>query len=305
MNRLRVLGLALVAVFAMGAVAAVSSASAATLPAFARCVKVPAGTGEFEKSTCEGVAGTKEWLKVFVVGTSLSATEECAETVKAGAGAFENSTCTTVGTGTKSFVRVLKGKAKFESKEGPGFLEKANKEKVECKADKNAGELTGPQTDKVTVTFTGCTALKGAVTCQNTATAGEIVTRPLVSKLGYISMAPVEVGLSLAPEGGGLFVTFECGKKPLSEVVEVGEKAGSGSGDSIIGKMTPINSVMTKAFELNFECTAVAGEQKIQKFVGGLTDVLESKKGAGAWEKSCESSLRDEVTLEEAGTIIA
>ena len=57
-NRVRHLLVAMIAVLAIGAIAADAALAA---PEVNECTKVAAGTGEFEKSTCEGVAGTKEF----------------------------------------------------------------------------------------------------------------------------------------------------------------------------------------------------------------------------------------------------
>lgn len=174
---------------------------------------------------------------------------------------------------------------KFESKSGKSILE-ASKEKIECTKDTNKGEITGPKTDVVVVTFEGCTTASGLVEC---GTKGTIKTNELESELGYINAANKEVGLSLKPKtSGGLFAEFECAG------VKIKVKG------SIIGKITPVNT-LTSTFELVFKC--VSGKQEIEKFEGGLTDVLEVEKG-GKLEEGCETST-DTITTATAGEIKA
>jgi hypothetical protein len=176
-------------------------------------------------------------------------------------------------------------KTKFTSKSGVSILETSG-QKIECKSDTNSGELTGPKTDTVTVTFLKCESVALKAKCQNTTTEGKIVTNVLVSTLGYINKANKEVGLSLSPKAaGGLFAEFECsGIK-----IKVGEGTGKG-GNSVIGRITPVNKVVVppETFALNFKC--VAEKQEVEKFETGTTDVLEAKIGEGEWERACETS---------------
>lgn len=59
LKRFKIVGLCLVAVFAVSAVA--SASASAQVWEWRVCEKVEKGTGEFEKNTCEGAAGTKEF----------------------------------------------------------------------------------------------------------------------------------------------------------------------------------------------------------------------------------------------------
>ena len=70
-NRIRVLLVSLLAVFAIGAVAAGSASGAVRV--WKSCEKVTAGTGQFEKNTCEGAAGTKEWKIVELIAGKTKA----------------------------------------------------------------------------------------------------------------------------------------------------------------------------------------------------------------------------------------
>ena len=62
MKRIRIVGLCLVAVFGISAVAAADASAAA--PEIGRCVKVAAGAGKFSSSTCttEKAGGSFEWM---------------------------------------------------------------------------------------------------------------------------------------------------------------------------------------------------------------------------------------------------
>jgi hypothetical protein len=210
---------------------------------------------------------------------------------------FAMSAVVAVSSASAALPEFSKFPVKFTSTSKASFLE-ASKKKIECTADKNTGEITGAKTDKVVVTFTGCTTLSGLVKCGNTKTAGEIETTALISTLGYIKKAaPTEVGLSLKPATGTLFAKFEC----ATEVIEVGEGTEKG-GDSIIGKITPINT-STTAYTLTFKC--VSGVQEFTKFEAPEPlDVLETKIGSGAWERSCQNS-EDAITLATAAEIKA
>ena len=231
MRNAKTLIVALVAVLAFSAIAA--SAASATLPellnasgkAFSfTCKEEAGGRGEYEtKAKCEKAEGKQ-----------------------------------TAGGKWKRF-----GTNRFTSTSGPSYLEASSK-KISCKADSNIGEITGAKTDLVKVTFTGCTALGGLYKCQNTATAGEITTTWLFSTLGYIKKAaPTEVGLSLAPETGTTFAAVTCTYEGLEEKIEVAEakkasekehEAEAKGGDSIIGRITPINTPVTppEKFSLSF-----------------------------------------------------
>src|SRR5665213_183201 len=241
MNRIRIIGLALIAVFAMSEVAA-SVASAATEPYFS-----------------PGAAGTK-----------------------------------------------------FTSKSGVSLL-KTSGQTIECKKDTNEGELIGTsqKEDKVTVRFTECESLALKEKCQNTATPGEIKTTELVSKLGFITTEEKEeeeVGLSLSPKtAGGLFAEFECSgiKIKVGEGKKT-EEGGKEGGNSVIGKITPVDKAVTppETFKLIFKC--VGEEQEVQRFFGAVKlDVLEAKIGEGGkWEGACETS-EDTILFKVKETIIA
>jgi hypothetical protein len=85
-SRVRHLFVAMIAVFALSAVAS-SSASAA-------CYRVDeAKTGTFEDSSCMVANGTKEYIKVSKLETELAPGEWCAKVEAAKTGSFEDSKC--------------------------------------------------------------------------------------------------------------------------------------------------------------------------------------------------------------------
>ena len=99
MSRVRLIMLSLFAMFAMSAVAASASAAAP-------CLKVvEAGTGEFENSTCAGVAGTKEWIKA-IPATQLKVGEWCARVATPGKGNKDASCVTNAGLEKNEYIKV-------------------------------------------------------------------------------------------------------------------------------------------------------------------------------------------------------
>jgi len=229
--------------------------------------------------------------------------EKCVKVAK-GAGHYSNSTCTTVSEGGEFELEALAaggGGVTFTSKSGLSLLVTTSGATVECEADTNTGKLTGPTTDEVTVTFTKCKTTIGGMNLvcgTKGAAAGTIVTNLLSSKLGFIKKgAPTEVGDSLSPKTPKTFATFECSLGGVTvATIEVGEGAGKG-GDSVIGKITPLNT-STANYTLTFKCATAppSGVQEFTKFEGGALDVLESSTNGGAFERACEQST-DNLTL--------
>jgi hypothetical protein len=160
----------------------------------------------------------------------------------------------------------------FTSTSGAAVLETKAGIPVKCKSDIDEGELTGPKTDTVIVRFKECEAL--GKPCQSDAVAGEIVTKPMVSLLGFIKKA-TEVGIALSPETGTVLAEFECGGAPI--VVE----------GSVIGKITPLKT-KTTIFTLTF--TQTGGVQSPTKLEGEPEDVLFTSIAGGPFEQSGEAT---------------
>jgi hypothetical protein len=261
MRRIRIAGLCLVAVFAMGAVLA-GTASAAN-PEYGRCLKVtPKSTSNYDTAKCIKFAsedpGTEEeklkkgnfkWFKAFGGEKPLE---------KAG------------------FTAKLKPEtiATLETKAGT---------KVTCKALSAAGKYTSLVNVEVNKTdFSGCES--GGIKC-NTSGAGEgiIKVKELEGELGLITKGETSVkdkiGNVLWPKGGtptsgAEFVEFNC------------------AGLTVKVKNSVISPVTSNAMKLiaTVKFTAAKGVQKPTKFLGGPSEFLESKFAAAAYEQSGQSA---------------
>ncbi len=259
MRHFKILGLCLVAVFALVAVAA-SSASAAE-PEWGHCLAQK--HGNYTEGNCATVAtkhgvpdhkGHFEWLGGG--GSSCYAmkhgnyTESACATVatkhgvpdhkghyeKTGGGKF-------TGVGGAGVLKVFLYNCEVEPSENTGKRlphEDCNADngrhgnpqgfgfhgetfgEVECETEHASGEAVG--TDEVTdvhVRFTGCVGLGYPANSKGLA-AGEIEVNPLKGRLGYINKSKHEVGVVLEPAtAGGLFVEFEMEEGEL--IQHVGE----------------------------------------------------------------------------------
>jgi hypothetical protein len=167
---------------------------------------------------------------------------------------------------------------KFASTSGKTTLETVTGLKVVCKKDTATGEVTGPKTDSVTITLIGC-VLNGIVCNTPGVAAGDIVTSPLFSTLGYINKAKKEVGDSLENPTGAPFAQFICGSGLTVTVT-----------GSVIGRIKPINTLIPppKHFKIAFK--QAAGKQKSPKLEGGPIDVLGVSLNGGPSEEAGLSS---------------
>ena len=176
MSRIRVIGLCLIAVLAMGAVV-VDSASASA-PSFGRCIKKAKAEGAgFSEAGCLKAVGTGakfEWTNTILKN-------------KFNGGANTLSTLETVG-GTK----------------------------ITCKAEENENaEFSGEKSvAKIVAKFSGCETSK--IACNSAGEgAGKITTNSLAGSLGYekieaeLSKSKLEVQL-FAEKPGGLLAEFTC-----------------------------------------------------------------------------------------------
>ncbi len=273
MRHMKAIGMALLALFAMGVVAA-ASASAKGLPAIT--------TG-----TCEKHTGVKKYWFTNSTCTTESATKE---------GEYEWSEATNKSVTTKS-------KSTVEPK-----LETANGSIVVCKSDTSTGTAKGTKNiEKVAVTFTGCKAKIGSITetCHSTNPAGgtgEIITKELEGEIGYIEpKANKEVGEDLWPSARTASEkTSHTFEKPFAEF-ECGFFVKNVVKGSVEGKLT-ISGKSTKG-ELVYAKGTNPGEQKIQKLEnveGGVKDVLMSElNSSGSFEEANEQT-EQEVTFGEA-----
>lgn len=221
MRRIKMMGLCLVAVFALTAVA-VSSASAA-LPEFKVCAKVAKNaekkyTGKFSDKLCsttdpksEGKYELAPWSsakKFGVKGKNGVSTldsyipENEAEPWKGG---------TVVGV-------------------------------VSCKSGKSVGEITGPKTTSIQVEFKTCTS-EGKKCTSEGQKAGVIKTKPLIATLGYINKEAKTVGSDVEAADKGVSAEFSC---EGLEIVTVGSVIGVNSGD-----INTISKEGTQTFNVN------------------------------------------------------
>jgi hypothetical protein len=90
----------------------------------------------------------------------------------------------------------------------------------------NEGKAVGKNAvGGVKVTFTECNLFGGAIPCENTATEGKIEVNTLKGKLGYISKSAHEAGLVLEPENKAAgFVSFDCPTAGFDITVGKGNK---------------------------------------------------------------------------------
>jgi hypothetical protein len=211
MKCIKIVGLCLIATFAMSLAAAATAS--AVLPEWGKCVVGGLGTHYTDAGcTQPGAGGTHRW--------------------KPAPASIINHAFTSVGGGAELETTTgLKVNCTSETAHG------------ELSGNKNVA--------KVDATFEGCkTNITGSsVTCTNTnpPTAGEVTTFGLKGGLGFISgkgaaNPPPVVGLSLQPENAPpdfkLLTQFICGG---FLVVRVGQGTSQGHGrDSIISPITPV-----------------------------------------------------------------
>jgi hypothetical protein len=176
MKRMRILGLALVAVFALAAMTA--AGASASKPVWKVCVKSAKNAGEFSDKNCSvSAGGTGKYNLVAGIGKGKG---------------FK-------GKGGKAVLHnVVPGKGDI---------------KVECASFKDAGSVVAPSgVAKVTSTFSKCKSL-GAPCKTEGGKKETITTNSLAGELGYLNKAHTAAGESLTDEaapGSGFLATFEC-----------------------------------------------------------------------------------------------
>ncbi len=184
MRRIKMMGLCLVVVFAVAAVA-VSSASAA-LPEYKVCAKAAKVgkffTGEYTDKLCSAKSGTKTGKYEL---ESWEAAKKKALTGKNGTSTLtsyipENEATPWTG-GTAAGV-------------------------VTCKSGKSKGEITGAKTATIKVEFKTCST-EGKKCTSPSAKTGTINTKQLTATLGYISGG---VGSDVEATDHGVSAEFSC-----------------------------------------------------------------------------------------------
>jgi hypothetical protein len=160
-------------------------------------------------------------------------------------------------------------------------LETVHKAKITCANVAGSGEYTGPKTELLQLTLTGCEEASHGECHDEKQTAGEIVLAPLEGELGTIMAAtnakkpkPPSIGSSLhAHDGEADVTTFVCGSAGNAIVVE----------GAAIAVTTPPDK-MTSAFTLAL--AAKKGKQKPEAFEGGATSTLLASLAGGAPERA-------------------
>jgi hypothetical protein len=262
MRRIRMVGLCLVAMFAVSAL--VASAAQAQSPEWGRCEK--AKGGKYKEKACLTEAtqkngkytGKYEWH-------SLKEEEEkyreprCLKQAK---GNYTESECKTVaekkgkpdhkgsyekygpyftGAGGTGVLNEVVEQCYKEGIGGEDFVNETKAEcdhlnngenngrgaeYVECASEQNNGRAVGvDEVEHVLVTFKGC-EFSGSVACSNTSNEGEVITHSLKGHLGYLekSASPPKVGIQLEPEtaGGDFASVVECAGSVVKITVGVG-----------------------------------------------------------------------------------
>ncbi len=202
---------------------------------------------------------------------------------------FNNSACTshTATTKPSALGAGEYGYSPFYSESGASRLVTVAGHEVTCEHDFNVGELTGPKSDRVAIEFTGCVAIgplgvklpcKSVTPGAPAGAAGEIATNVLKSTLYYIKgthATTKEVAIGLEPETAALFTEFKCEGSGVTELIKVGNKAGSGKG-SLVCPITPTNTPGTK---YTLACKQKSGVQEPTEYE------KETSPESGTWEK--------------------
>ncbi len=281
MTRLKTLTLCLVAMFAIGAVAAATASAAA--PEFGHCVKKAKAEGEgYSNAGCTTAvaSGAKyEWVsysRLVEGGAKLHFTSKarfvatqplkiCLKWQKLVQEGRTEEAAKYLEEHKLTEAECEKILMENEGKE-PAILETTSGERIECSGISATGEYTGAKTvGNITVKFTGCERNSEEVSCQSPgASTGEIVSDTLSGALGIIKEEglPVNntVGISLEGASGETVTEFACGT--LSVVVT----------GSVIHQVETNKMLL----EENEKYVQRKGEQKPEKFEGQPTDVLES-----------------------------
>lgn len=265
MRHVRIIGVCLIAAFALSAV--VAAGASASQPAFWQCVKAAKNAdkkyiGKYINSKCTEEASAKEI--------------EEGKTNK-----YEFEEWNAAGKGGESKVKEFTGK--FNTM----FIEIRKVGPFTCKAGTYSGEVTGPKTlGNISLTLTGCEIDKSSFT--NTGTAGEIKFNTLKGEIGYVTEVfnkPVEhttVGLDLSPQSGSYLAE---GIYWLTSILRF-----SGS---LIGEVLPPYNALTKEVKLRFQQSA--GKQAIQNLEGMPKDTPLTEAWAGTgWNEGEETGFSGE-----------
>jgi hypothetical protein len=248
MKRIRIVGLCLVAVFALSAVAA-ASASAAETPEYKVCGKTPK------------------------VGKTYPT------------GEYSNKECTAPESGGKYRLEAVKSGTKFTSKSKAATFT-VDGTVVKCKKDTDSGAFYVGGAASEEITFSDC-AVNGnkKETCETTgAGAGTIKTNQLSDFLVYLNAEETQLGVLLVSSAKS-WAEFNCGAKSFAvDGALLGTIENTSKGDTIDFKVSSGHQAQTTVFEGGNEETGV----KLYTEPGEVEATLEttdeqSSKGIGAY----------------------
>jgi hypothetical protein len=240
MRRIKIVGLCLVAVFAMGAV--LSSTASAVAPEYGQCLKqATKSLSNYDSSKCIKIAGED-------TGTE-------AEKLKKG--------------NYQWFPGVIPGKNKFETNGGVATLTTVKGEQVTCETEHSTGEYIeggNNKEEKTVVEFAGCKS--AGLTCTTAGEpAGHLVTNELIGVVAYEktpenNFKARKTVLELHPGPTALnhhFIDFKCTSALSIEV------RGTG-GTELAGILVKIKNDAMK-FEETLKYTQSGGIQKPSAWV--------------------------------------
>ncbi len=310
LKRFRIVGLCLVAVFAVSAVGAASASAAKPKTKF--CVKVEFGEPSSWEAGC-GAVGVG-WAKVVPSFRQVSLIKWCGkvEDPLTEEGAWEDNKCT-IASGTGKYIKFdvkVEGKNPnvFTGSSAATSVLETKKaglvaRKVECKKEESKGEATGESTvGGIVVTFKECKGPLSSTCTSAGAGSGEIVTNSLKGEFVYISEGAKTVGQELQPEtSGGLFAEFVCKGSLINETLKVK--------GTLLGEVPSAQlNEMRSSFEVNFKQTK--GTEEPTEYEEGGTKIktkLETE-GSGtenfAYEESGQAT-KETITPEELSEIVA
>jgi hypothetical protein len=246
----------------------------------------PATTYHFRVSATSsgGTAVGKD--QVFETGESLPERGRCL-TSSGGRDSYSEATCTKPSEPGKGTYEWLTGPATgaFTLQGGPLVLETAGLPKISCVALFGTGEYTGPKTEVLHITLSGCEQ-PGRGSCQNEKTStGEVALSPLEGELGVIKAGALgkapQVGSALHAGGGQTRLDeFECGVGPGAVPILLEGSA--------IAVVTPLEKM---SLTVKLKLTGSKGKQKPAAFEGAAADPLLARIGEGKAESASLATL--------------
>jgi phospholipase C len=235
----------------------------------------PATTYHFRISASNAGGTSVGEDETFQTSESLPERGRCL-TSHGGPDSYSESTCTKPSEPGKGTYEWLTGPAAgaFTVQGGALVLETAGIS-MSCAALAGTGEYTGPKTEVLHITLSGCEQ-PGQGSCQNEkASTGEVALSPLEGELGVIKAGaagkPPQIGSALHGGGGQTLVgNFECGVGPGAVPITLEGSA--------IAVLTPLDK-MSRTVKLKL--AGSKGKQKPAAFEGVAADPLLARIGEG------------------------